>query len=164
VLKLSAFFCGLIFGLGLLIAQMSNPAKVLNFLDIAGRWDPSLTLVMGGAVIIAFIGYRLVRRPQVPVSDPAFEPQPTAPIDARLIGGAALFGIGWGLVGLCPGPAIVALGFGRWEAALFAAAMAAGMVLYDRISHLILPTDSPAPDCTNPDGDPGRLASAPRPR
>lgn len=151
--KLTACVCGLIFGLGLVIAQMSNPAKVLNFLDVAGHWDPSLAFVMGGAVITAFVGFWLVGRPQASPADPTFEPQPAASIDARLISGAALFGIGWGLVGLCPGPAIAALGFGGWEAALFAAAMAGGMMLYDRVLRPYLRPDDRAGDCTTPQDD-----------
>lgn len=153
--KFAAFVCGLIFGFGLIIAQMSNPAKVLNFLDIAGHWDPSLAFVMGGAVIVTFLGYRLVGRAPVSLTGRPFEAPRTSPIDARLVSGAALFGIGWGLVGLCPGPAIVALGVDGWEAVLFIAAMAIGMVLYDRVLRPILPSESP---------DPRGVAAVSRPR
>ena len=132
--KLVAFLCGLIFGFGLVVSQMSNPAKVFNFLDLAGRWDPSLIFVMGGAVATAAIGYRLAWRRKSPQLDSAFHLPKKTQIDARLVGGAALFGIGWGLVGLCPGPALTALSFGGWPALLFVAAMIAGMIIFDRVS------------------------------
>ncbi len=135
---LVSFFCGLIFGLGLLVSQMSNPAKVLNFLDFAaiaaGRWDPSLAFVMIGAIPVAAVGFLLARKRAKPVLDGEFHSAAEATkFDARLIGGAAIFGIGWGLVGFCPGPAITALGFGRSEAFLFVAAMVGGMLLFNLI-------------------------------
>ncbi len=130
----SAFICGLIFGIGLIVAQMSNPAKVLNFLDIAGvstgTWDPSLAFVMAGAIPVAAIGFILARRRKAPVLADIFCPPSETTITARLVIGAAMFGIGWGLVGFCPGPALTALGFGRSEAAIFVAAMIAGMLLF----------------------------------
>jgi uncharacterized membrane protein YedE/YeeE len=131
---LVAFVCGLVFGLGLVISQMANPAKVLNFLDFAGRWDPSLAFVMSGAVVTAAIGFRLAWRSKAPLLAESFHLPQKARIDARLVGGAALFGTGWGLVGFCPGPALTALSFGGWEAALFVAAMIVGMMLFDRFS------------------------------
>ncbi len=113
---------------------MTNPAKVLNFLDFAGSWDPSLAFVMGGAVITTTIGYRLAWRSKSPLCDAIFHlPQKTR-IDARLVAGAALFGIGWGLVGFCPGPALTALSFGGWPTLLFVAAMVAGMIVFDQAS------------------------------
>ncbi|MGP0058700.1 MAG: DUF6691 family protein [Beijerinckiaceae bacterium] len=135
---LAAFLCGLIFGLGLLVSQMSNPAKVLNFLDLAaiasGRWDASLAFVMIGAIPVAAISFLLARKRAKPVLAGEFHFAAEATkFDARLIGGAAIFGIGWGLVGFCPGPAITALGFGRGEAFLFVAAMFAGMLLFNLI-------------------------------
>jgi uncharacterized protein len=134
VAKFAAFLCGLIFGFGLLVSQMSNPAKVLNFLDFAGTWDPSLAFVMGGAVVTTAIGYRLAWRSKSPLYDAIFHlPQKTR-IDVRLVGGAALFGIGWGLVGFCPGPALTALSFGGWPTLLFVAAMIAGMIIFDQAS------------------------------
>jgi len=134
VAKFVAFLCGLIFGLGLVVSQMSNPAKVLNFLDFAGTWDPSLVFVMIGAIFATAVGYRLAWRMKSPKFDTAFHlPQKTR-IDARLVGGAALFGIGWGLVGFCPGPALTALSFGGWQTLLFVAAMAAGMIIFDQLS------------------------------
>ncbi|MGO9133061.1 MAG: DUF6691 family protein [Methylovirgula sp.] len=126
----AAFLCGLIFGIGLIVAQMSNPAKVLNFLDIAGAWDPSLAFVMIGAIPVAAIGFALSRRRKAPLLAEKFQTPAATKIDLPLVIGAALFGIGWGLVGFCPGPALTALGFGRSEAAIFVAAMLAGMALF----------------------------------
>ena len=103
------FFSGLVFGLGLVVSGMANPAKVLNFLDLAGTWDPSLAFVMGGAAVTAFIGYRLVWRQSAPAMGTNFDVPTNARIDRPLILGAALFGIGWGIGGFCPGPAWTAL-------------------------------------------------------
>jgi uncharacterized membrane protein YedE/YeeE len=134
--NIAAFICGLIFGLGLVISQMSNPAKVLNFLDFAGAWDPSLGFVMGGAVAVAAIGFRLARGRKAPLLAESFHMPQKTEIDARLICGAALFGIGWGLVGFCPGPALTALSFGRPAPYLFVAAMIVGMVVFNRLAAL----------------------------
>ncbi|MEO0938783.1 MAG: DUF6691 family protein [Pseudomonadota bacterium] len=120
---------GLIFGLGISLSGMANPAKVLNFFDIAGSWDPSLAFVMGGALIVTFFGYRLVLGRSAPVFAPAFGVPTARHIDAKLIGGSALFGVGWGLAGFCPGGALPALGTGRWEVFAFVAALIAGIVL-----------------------------------
>ena len=125
----SAFVLGLAFGAGLVISGMSNPAKVFGFLDIAGEWDPSLAFVMGGAVVLTFAGFRLLRTRTAPVCDTAMQWPTAAAIDARLLGGAALFGLGWGLVGLCPGPAIASLGIAPQRTALFVLAMVIGMGL-----------------------------------
>lgn len=124
-----AWAIGLVFGLGIAISGMMNPAKVLNFFDIAGTWDPSLAFVMGGALIVTFAGYRLVWRRQRPLFEDRFQVPTSTVIDGRLIGGAALFGVGWGIAGFCPGAALPALGTGRWEVALFLAAFVAGLVL-----------------------------------
>lgn len=124
-----AWLTGLVFGLGIAISGMINPAKVLNFFDIAGTWDPSLAFVMGGAVTVTFIGYRLVWRRPAPLFERAFQLPTARQIDLRLIGGSALFGIGWGIAGFCPGAAIPALGTGRWEVALFVAAVIVGLGL-----------------------------------
>src|SRR5215212_3271285 len=129
-LTLSAFVAGLLFGLGLIVSQMVDPAKVLGFLDIFGNWDPSLALVMGGAVAVSALGYLIARRRGVPVLAPRLEIPSRRDLDARLIGGAAMFGIGWGLVGLCPGPALTALTFGPWQVFAFVGAMIAGMALF----------------------------------
>jgi uncharacterized protein len=129
-LILSAFASGLLFGLGLIVSQMVNPAKVLSFLDIFGNWDPSLALVMGGAVVVSALGYLVAKRRGVPVLAPRLEIPTRRDLDPRLIGGAALFGIGWGLVGLCPGPALVGLTFGPWPVFVFVAAMIVGMAIF----------------------------------
>lgn len=126
------FLLGLLFGLGLVVAGMSDPAKVLSFLDLAsipsGGWDPSLALVLAAGVAVTFVGYRLVLRRPRPVLDTQFHlPHKTA-IEAPVVAGPAIFGIGWGLVGLCPGPAFTALGAGHPEALLFVPAMLIGMV------------------------------------
>ena len=126
---LAGFAAGLVFGIGLTIAQMTNPAKVLAFLDLFGAWDPSLALVMGGAVVVTFVGFRLLRTRTAPVCDTAMQWPTATAIDARLLGGAALFGLGWGLVGLCPGPAITSLGIAPQRTILFVAWMVIGMSL-----------------------------------
>jgi uncharacterized membrane protein YedE/YeeE len=126
-----AFFAGLAFGIGLIVSQMANPAKVLGFLDLAGRWDPSLALVMGGAIVVAVVGFALAgRRPTTLLGTPSLLPT-TRVIDGRLIGGSLLFGVGWGLAGFCPGPAFVALGAGHAKALVFVAAMIAGMLVFE---------------------------------
>jgi uncharacterized membrane protein YedE/YeeE len=129
-LIVSAFASGLLFGLGLIVSQMVNPAKVLGFLDIFGNWDPSLALVMGGAVAVSALGTLIAKRRGVPVLAPRLEIPTRRDLDPRLIGGAALFGIGWGLVGLCPGPALVGLTFGPWPVFVFVAAMIVGMMVF----------------------------------
>jgi uncharacterized protein len=126
------FLIGLLFGAGLVIAGMSNPQKVLNFLDIAGiangTWDPSLAFVMGGAVVVTFIGYRLVWKRERPIFDTKFHVPTSTTIDAPILLGPAIFGIGWGLSGFCPGPAFTALGTGQTNAMLFVAVMLLGML------------------------------------
>ena len=134
---LAAFAAGLVFGLGLIVSQMINPAKVLAFLDIFGDWDPSLAFVMGGALAVTAMGYRLVWRADTPLFADSFQVPGNQSIDPKLAIGAVLFGIGWGLVGLCPGPAIAALTLGGTEVFVFLAAMAAGMAAfqgYERIT------------------------------
>lgn len=123
------FIASLLFGLGLVVSGLVNPAKVHNFLDIAGTWDPSLIFTMGGAVITTALGYRFVLKCERPLCAEAFHVPATRAIDRNLLGGAALFGIGWGLVGYCPGPAITALSIGGSSTLLFVAAMLAGMML-----------------------------------
>jgi hypothetical protein len=124
-----AFVLGLLFGAGLIVSQMSNPAKVIGFLDLAGAWDPSLALVMAGAVAVFGLAYRLSLRRHAPLLESKFHAPEKTRIDAPLLIGAAIFGIGWGLAGFCPGPAIVAAGFGDARVWLFLAAMAAGVGL-----------------------------------
>lgn len=120
---------GVIFGTGIALSGMANPAKVLNFFDIAGTWDPSLAFVMGGALAVTFVGYRLVWRIRAPLWSPSFQHPRATQIDLRLVGGSALFGVGWGIAGFCPGAALPALGTGRWEVVVFVAAVVAGMAL-----------------------------------
>lgn len=124
---LSALLVGLVFGVGIAISGMINPAKVLNFFDVAGTWDPSLIFVMGGALITTFIGYRVVLKRPAPLIEPRFSLPTNTVIDARLIGGSAIFGLGWGIAGFCPGAAIPALGSGKVEVMVFVAALLAGI-------------------------------------
>ena len=127
--SIANLLAGLIFGLGLLISGMANPAKVQNFLDLAGTFDPSLIFVMAGAVMVTFAGYRLVLRRPRPVLAERFYLPTAKDIDARLVGGAALFGIGWGLSGFCPGPAIVSLPLLATGTLIFVPAMLAGIAV-----------------------------------
>jgi uncharacterized membrane protein YedE/YeeE len=118
---------GLLFGVGLVVSGMSDPAKVLNFLDLFGTWDPSLAFVMGGAVIVAFFGYRLVFKRGAPAVGGRFHLPESNAIDRRILVGPAIFGLGWGLSGFCPGPAITALGLGEPGTLAFVPAMIIGM-------------------------------------
>lgn len=132
---LLAAVSGLLFGLGLMLAGMTNPAKIKAFLDLAGAWDLSLVLVMGAAVVVALPAFVLARRRTHAWSGAAIDLATPTHIDARLLAGAALFGVGWGLAGFCPGPAVVALtqgGEAGAAALLFMPAMLAGMALHDR--------------------------------
>ena len=130
----SAFAAGLLFGLGLIVSGMANPAKVLAFLDVTGRWDPSLAFVMAGAVAVSAVGYRVVRRRGRPVLATRLDLPTRRNIDLRLIAGAAVFGLGWGLVGLCPGPALTLLTVLPAQATTFVAAMAVGMLVFRLVS------------------------------
>ncbi len=125
-----AFLCGLVFGAGLIISQMSNPAKVIGFLDITGNWDPSLALVMAGAVAVFGVLYRLALRQGTPLLAPRFILPEKDSLDAPLMVGALVFGVGWGLGGFCPGPAIVSAAFGDARVWAFVAAMIAAMLVY----------------------------------
>ena len=127
---LFAFIGGLVFGLGLILAGMANPSKVLGFLDLTGQWDPSLALVMGGAIAVGLVGFRLARSQAL-----AWTGEPRAwpglrGLDKRLVIGAAIFGVGWGIAGICPGPALVLLGAGSGKGLLFVIAMIVGMALH----------------------------------
>jgi len=128
---LPSLVSGLLFGAGLTVSQMVNPEKVAGFLDVAGAWDPSLALVMGAALTITAICYRLTLRRGAPLFATDFDLPAAKAIDGRLIGGAALFGIGWGLAGFCPGPAVASLAYGIWQTALFVAAMVAAMLVWE---------------------------------
>ena len=127
-----AIVSGLLFGLGLIAGGMTDPAKVQGFLDLFGHWDPSLAFVMGGAILVGIAGFAMARRRELAWSGEAIELPQSRVVDARLLAGGALFGIGWGLGGLCPGPAMTALGAGFMPAAWFVVAMLAGMWLHDR--------------------------------
>ena len=124
--ELSALGAGIVFGLGLAISRMVDPAKVLGFLDVAGSWDPSLAFVMGGGVGVSFVAFRFILRRPHPVFAGGFQVPRARDLDARLLGGSALFGVGWGLVGLCPGPAFASLGYGLPQSLVFIVAMVAG--------------------------------------
>lgn len=128
--RVSAFIAGLVFGLGLCLSSMTDPRKVLGFLDLAGAWDPSLAFVMIAAIAVAFAGFRFARRRKTSLSGAPLRLPAAKEIDARLVGGALLFGAGWGLAGLCPGPALADLGFLDGRAALFVLSMILGMGLY----------------------------------
>ena len=125
-----ALLAGLIFGLGLIVAGMANPAKVLGFLDIGGLWDPSLALVMAAAVAIAILGFIWAKKRKVSLLGQPLQLPTSNRIDRRLIGGSLLFGAGWGLAGICPGPALVLLGAGMFKGVIFVAAMVAGMAIF----------------------------------
>lgn len=125
-----ALLAGFIFGAGLVVSDMINPQRVLAFLDLAGAWDPTLAFVMAGALVPSAIAYLIRRGMRAPLLDATFHVPASRALDWRLLGGAALFGAGWGLVGLCPGPAVAALALGRWQPWLFVAAMLAGMLLH----------------------------------
>jgi uncharacterized membrane protein YedE/YeeE len=140
---LSALAAGLLFGAGLGLSDMINPARVLAFLDVAGRWDPTLAFVMSGAVFASTIGYFASRRLRAPLLEERFFIPETRQLDGQLIGGATLFGIGWGLVGFCPGPAVASLVFGMWQPWLFVGAMAVGMLLQRTLAAPRKPLASP---------------------
>lgn len=128
---LTALLCGLLFGVGLMVSGMANPAMVLGFLDLAGRWDPSLAFVMGGAIAVGSIAFLFAKRRKrsllgLPMQIPA-----SSAVTLRLVLGSAVFGIGWGLAGFCPGPALVALGAGVGKAWGFVAAMVGGMAVFE---------------------------------
>jgi len=128
----ASLVAGVLFGFGLSLSGMLNPARVQGFLDVFGNWDPSLAFVLGGAVMVAFIGVALSRRMKRPAFDASFHLPRDTGIDSRLVAGSAIFGLGWGLAGFCPGPAVASLSLGLWQTALFVAAMLAGMVAHDR--------------------------------
>ncbi|HOY70524.1 MAG TPA: YeeE/YedE family protein [Methylotenera sp.] len=128
---LFSLLTGLIFGLGLILAGMANPAKVLAFLDLAGAWDPSLALVMGGAIAISVIPFAMAKKRERSLLGLTIQLPTSRVIDKRLVLGGLAFGIGWGLVGICPAPAFVLLGVGGLKAIIFVVAMLAGMAIYE---------------------------------
>jgi uncharacterized membrane protein YedE/YeeE len=133
---ITAFLAGLLFGSGLILSGMSNPAKVLAFLDITGRWDPSLAFVMVGAILVAAIAFRVGGERARTVFGGAIHMPGAGHVDARLVLGSTVFGVGWGLVGYCPGPALTSLGVGGWPTLLFVASMIAGMTVYEAVERI----------------------------
>ena len=136
---------GLMFGLGLGVAEMTRPSKVVGFLDITGSWDPSLAFVMVRAIGVNLLTWLLVGRLNGPVFAPRFQIPKRTDIDARLLGGAALFGLGWGLAGFCPGPALTAIPAGSGSVLLFVVAMLGGMGLFELAQRLRRPASTPTP-------------------
>ena len=128
--NLLALIAGLLFGLGLCVSDMASPGKVLNFLDVAGNWDPSLMLVMGGALGVTMVAFRLILKRQAPLFSADFKLPDGSNVDKRLLLGATLFGVGWGLIGYCPGPVITALGFGLTYPVFAFVAMVAGFMVH----------------------------------
>jgi uncharacterized membrane protein YedE/YeeE len=126
----AAFASGLLFGIGLILSGMTDPGKVIGFLDLAGNWDPSLAFVMAGAIAVGFFAFRFAGRRAASFLGGAMQLPQRRDIDLRLVLGAVVFGIGWGLAGFCPGPALVSLASGETKAAIFVAAMLGGMLMY----------------------------------
>lgn len=135
----ASLLAGLVFGLGLILSGMADPAKVLGFLDLAGHWDPSLAFVMAGAIAVGSLAFGIARRRELSLLGAQMRLPSARHIDRRLVGGSLVFGIGWGLAGFCPGPALVGLGMGEPRAVLFVAAMLAGMGLFEVFERLRLP-------------------------
>ena len=128
--RITSLLAGLVFGLGLILSGMANPAKVLGFLDLAGAWDPSLALVMASAIAVGLVGFAFAKGRKRSLLGAEMQLPTAQHIDRRLVGGSLLFGVGWGIAGFCPGPALVALGMGQAKAVVFVAAMGAGMALF----------------------------------
>ena len=127
----TSLLAGLVFGLGLIVSGMANPAKVLGFLDLTGRWDPSLALVMAGAIIISFFAFLVAQKRSRSLIGADMKLPGGRQIDRRLVVGGLLFGIGWGIAGFCPGPGLVALGMGEVKALVFVASMLTGMITFE---------------------------------
>ena len=133
--NISALICGFLFGLGLAISEMVNPAKVLGFLDVTGNWDPSLIFVMAAGLVVTLLAFSLILKQSRPLFENQFHlPSPSKTIDRQLMTGAVIFGIGWGLVGYCPGPAIASLAYGQTESVIFLAAMMTGLYVSRRFN------------------------------
>jgi uncharacterized membrane protein YedE/YeeE len=133
--KLATLLSGLLFGTGLTISGMVNPMKILNFLDISGPWDATLIFVMGAGLAVTLLGYQIIFKRNAPLFATSFRLPTSQDIDVNLLGGAALFGLGWGLTGFCPGPAIASVVFGKTESITFVIAMAAGMIVTRQIQN-----------------------------
>ena len=133
--KFLVLMSGLLFGAGVTISGMVNPMKVLNFMDIFGHWDATLIFVMGAALAVTLMGYQIIFKRTAPLFAASFRLPTSKDIDAKLLGGAALFGLGWGISGFCPGPAVASVVFGRTESLTFVIAMAAGMIVTKQIQN-----------------------------
>ena len=131
--SVTSLLAGLIFGLGLMVSGMANPEKVLGFLDIAGLWDPSLAFVMGGAIIVGLVAFAVARRRTLSFLGFTMKMPANNRIEPRLVIGSMMFGIGWGIAGICPGPAIAVLLSGHWQVLLFVLAMLGGMLLFSAL-------------------------------
>ncbi|HXE47140.1 MAG TPA: DUF6691 family protein [Ramlibacter sp.] len=129
--RLMEFIAGLLFGIGLLLSGLTDPGKVTGFLDLAGAWDPSLALVMAGAIAVGFFAFAAARKRTTNYLGGAMQLPASDDIDSRVLIGSAVFGVGWGLVGFCPGPAVVATGAGHWQALVFTLAMLGGMAVHE---------------------------------
>jgi uncharacterized membrane protein YedE/YeeE len=134
--RVTEFLVGLLFGVGLIVAGMTDPSKVLGFLDLAGTWDPSLAFVMGGGILVGLGAFATAKKRTTTFFGGAMHLPTSTDIDKRLIGGGLLFGAGWGLAGFCPGPAIVSMGAGQPKAAVFVAAMLAGMAVFEGVERM----------------------------
>ncbi|AVQ85660.1 MULTISPECIES: YeeE/YedE family protein [unclassified Variovorax] len=142
MIALASLLAGLVFGLGLIVSGMANPAKVLGFLDLAGAWDPSLAFVMAGAIAVAMVGFLAARRRTLSILGAQMRLPSARRIDRRLVLGSLLFGVGWGVAGFCPGPGLVALGMGEPKALVFVAAMLAGMGIFELLERRVQQTGS----------------------
>ncbi len=140
----ASLLAGLVFGLGLILSGMANPAKVLGFLDLTGAWDPSLALVMVGAIAVGLVAFALVRQRTLSFLGLDMKLPTARHIDRRLIGGSLLFGVGWGIAGFCPGPALAALGMGEIKAVVFVGAMLLGMGLFELLERRAAPAPQKA--------------------
>lgn len=140
-----ALLAGAVFGIGLIVSGMANPAKVLGFLDLAGNWDPSLAFVMGGAILVGVVAFAFARKRTVSLLGLQMRMPTATQVDRRLVGGGLLFGIGWGVAGFCPGPALVALGMGEQKALIFVAAMLVGMGLFELLERRSAPRGGAGP-------------------
>jgi uncharacterized membrane protein YedE/YeeE len=136
---LASLLAGLVFGLGLILSGMADPSKVLGFLDLAGRWDPSLAFVMAGAIGVGLAAFAVARRRTTSLLGAPMRLPTSRQIDARLVGGSVLFGVGWGVAGFCPGPALTALGMGQPKVAVFVLAMVAGMGVFELLERRAAP-------------------------
>ncbi|WP_332823889.1 YeeE/YedE family protein [Ramlibacter sp.] len=140
-----SLLAGAVFGIGLIVSGMADPAKVLGFLDLAGAWDPSLAFVMGGAVLVGTLAFAFARKRTVSLLGLQMRMPAATQLDKRLVGGSLMFGIGWGIAGFCPGPALVALGMGEQKALVFVVAMLAGMAVFELLDRRNAPQAAATP-------------------